>query len=348
VSSDSDQLDLFGVPAAPKTAKPTTRRAPPALAAAALAPDLATVAEQWPPSIRLGTSSWSFPGWEGIVYDGAASEQRLAREGLAAYAQNPLLRTVGIDRTFYAPLAVDTFAAYAAAVPPDFRFLVKAHQLCTTARWGDQPGYASRRGQANDRFLDPVYAAEEIVGPCMVGLGDTLGPLLFQFPPQPLGELSSAPHFAERLYAFLEKLPRGPLYAIELRNAELLTSEYGQALRAARACHCLNVHPTMPSLRVQAKMALDAETPALIVRWMLHGGFRYEEAKQRYAPFNQIVDEDPASRRDIADLCRRALRRAKPAFVVINNKAEGSAPLSAFRLAQAIAEEEPAPRPRRG
>ena len=82
----------------------------------------------------LGTSSWSFPGWSGLVYGRpAASESRLARDGLAAYASHPLLTTVGIDRGFYAPLDAATFAGYAAQVPAGFRFLVKAPALVTDA-----------------------------------------------------------------------------------------------------------------------------------------------------------------------------------------------------------------------
>ena len=80
--------------------------------------------------MRLGTSSWLFPGWTGLVFaprsGRPAPEQVLARHGLPAYAAHPLLRTVSLDRTFYAPLTPEEFAAYAAQVPATFRFVVKA------------------------------------------------------------------------------------------------------------------------------------------------------------------------------------------------------------------------------
>ena len=57
-----------------------------------------------PTDIRLGTSSWFFPGWRGLVYDGVHPQVALSKQGLAAYAQIPLLRTVSLDRTFYAPI----------------------------------------------------------------------------------------------------------------------------------------------------------------------------------------------------------------------------------------------------
>ena len=54
--------------------------------------------------MHLGTSSWTFPGWKGLVWDGHYSDTQLSKHGLAAYAQHPLFRTVTLDRTFYRPL----------------------------------------------------------------------------------------------------------------------------------------------------------------------------------------------------------------------------------------------------
>ena len=104
--------------------------------------------EQLPPRVFLGTSSWSFPGWAGIVYGEATSESALARKGLAAYSQHPVLRAVGIDRSFYQPLDAGQFARYARQVPEGFRFLVKAPAMVTDAalraKGGCTPGMAWR------------------------------------------------------------------------------------------------------------------------------------------------------------------------------------------------------------
>ena len=184
------------------------------------------IANKLPCELRLGTSSWSFPGWEGIVYDQRASQQTLAIHGLAAYARHPLLRTVGIDRTYYRPIASEAFGAYADAVPEDFRFLVKADRLLTSPT---EPEGSGVRGR-NPRFLDPHYAANEVIGPMIDGLGSKAGPLLFQFPPIPPNLVGGRGPFIERLHAFLDALPKGPLYAVELRTAAFLTDSYSTAL----------------------------------------------------------------------------------------------------------------------
>lgn len=303
------------------------------MGAAAVEDEIVALGGALPASVRLGTSSWSFPGWAGIVYDRSTTPAILARHGLAAYARHPVLRTVGVDRTFYAPLSASALGEYAAAVPESFRFVVKAPGGCTSPWIEDAAG----RRQPNPSFLDPVWAAAEAVGPYVEGLGPRAGALVFQF--VPLGE----PHtrepsrFAERLGAFLAALPRGPVYAVELRDRDLLCPEYEQALSGAPAVHCVNVHPRMPPVCDQRRLVAGAEPGRpLVVRWMLHAGLRYEQARARYEPFSRLVDEDPESRAALAELCVEQALRGREVLVIANNKAEGSAPLTLCKLAGAI------------
>ena len=293
---------------------------------------VAGLARRLPASLRMGTSSWSFPGWEGIVYDRRASQNTLARHGLAAYAQHPLLRTVGIDRTYYRPIVADDFRAYADVVPEDFRFLVKADRLLTSPL--DPEGFGTR--QPNPRFLDASYAVEQVVTPMAEGLGAKAGPLLFQFSPIPANLVGGRGAFLERLHRFIDALPAGLLYAIELRTPAFLTEQYARLLESTGATHCYNVHPSMSPLERQLEVISPFYQPALVVRWMLHAGLKYEVAKDRYEPFDRIVDEDRGSRESIAVAVLDAAIAERPAFVVANNKAEGSAPLSIARLAERI------------
>jgi uncharacterized protein YecE (DUF72 family) len=300
---------------------------------AAVAEHVRDLAARLPAGIHLGTSSWHFPGWATLVYDRLADERVLAHAGLSAYAQHPLLRCAGIDRTFYAPLPAAELRQYAEQVPPAFRFVVKAPMLCTAPVVRREPGLHE---SPNTRFLDAGFAAERFVAPCLQGLGDRLGVLVFQFPPLGRALTREPDRFAERLGAFLEGLPAGPRYAVELRDHALLGPRYLAALAEARAHHCLGLHPRMPVASEQARQTgLDHAGP-LIVRWNLHTGFEYEQARARYAPFNRLVDEDIPNRVSLARLCLAAVARGDPVFVIANNKAEGCAPLTLIRLAEQI------------
>ncbi len=309
--------------------------------AAEFPPDLIDLGRRLHPEVRLGPSTWSFPGWAGIVYDKDYPTGRLSHEGLPAVARHPLLRAAGIDRTHYAPVAAAELAVYAEQVPSSFRFLVKAHEACTLAHFPDRPRYGAQRGLGNPLFLDAAYAAEQVVTPTLEGLGDTLGAVLFQFAPQDLG---LPRRFAEELHAFLAALPRDVLYAVELRNREILTPDYAGALAAinslggAGAVHCANAHPRMPDIAVQLQKAHPTgDPPALVVRWLLGMDDKYEDAGRRFAPFDRLQAEDPATRRTLAGLARDAVRRNRTVLVTVNNNAEGSAPLSIAKLAAEIA-----------
>jgi uncharacterized protein YecE (DUF72 family) len=244
---------------------------------------------------------------------------------------------VGVDRTFYRSIAAADFQAYAAVVPADFRFLVKADRLLTSPVTPE--AFGTR--EANRHFLDASFATSEVVGPVVDGLGSAAGPILFQFPPMPGSLVGGRGPFMERLHRFLDALPKGPLYAVEFRTPSFLTESYAQLLYDTGVAHCFNVHPSMTPLARQFEVLSPFAQPTLVIRWMLHAGFRYEAAKERYAPFNRIVDEDLASREQIAVAVLDALVAERGVFVIANNKAEGSAPLSLFRLAERIASWKP-------
>ena len=343
-----NQFDLFGESdaadassertpdEAPKSKAARTTRIEPAL------PDdgLVRLAGNLSSCIHLGTSSWSFPGWANLVYGSSYSDSALARHGLPAYAAHPLLRTVGIDRTFFAPIGEADFRTYATqarAVSPTFRFLVKAPMLFTGPRLRTDDG----RWSDNVAFLNASLATAQFVLPATRGLAEMCGPLVFQFPPLGPRFTRSPARFADALAEFLLALPvpsGAAFYAVEVRDPELLTDDYLAALCAGRATHCIAIHARMPSALDQARFWRESGRAPLVVRWSLHSGFKYEEAKERYAPFNALVDEDPAGRAQIARLVTEAAASDQDAYVIVNNKAEGSAPLTIRKLAELIDE----------
>lgn len=229
---------------------------------------------------------------------------------------------------------MEDYAEYAAAVPPDFRFLVKAERLLTLPDIEDSRGSSAQ----NARFLDPYYARDVIIDPIITGLGERAGPVLFQFSPMHPQRVRGAATFAERLKEFLSELPVGPLYAVELRTPALLTPEYFRALESANAVHAYTVHGSMMPLQEQLSMLPPSSQRAFVVRWMLHGRFGYNDARAAYAPFNRIVDQDDAVRNAIVAAAIEVAdeRSEKEAYVIVNNKAEGSSPLSAFGLGEMI------------
>src|SRR5215468_8409098 len=58
----------------------------------------------------------------------------------------------------------------------------------------------------------------------------------------------------------------------------------------------------------------------------------YEAAKKRAEPYNKIVGELPEMRRDTVNLVRQAVADNRRTYVLVNNHAEGNAPLTVEAL----------------
>ncbi len=310
--------------------------------------DSIELAAALPRLAHLGTSSWTFPGWKGLVWEGNYSDAQLSKHGLTAYAQHPLFRTVSLDRAFYRPLSAAQYAQLAAQVGDDFRFSVKAPALVTDATVRGEPGRSPRSSQPNPAFLNPELALREFVQPALAGLGPKLGALVFQISPLPQSLLADMPALLQRLASMLQAVPSrevlrqtapDAVVAVEVRDPQWLTPEFAAVLRASGATYCLGLHAKMPPIEDQFPMLRALWPGPLVCRWNLHpshGAFGYQDAVKRYAPFNRLVDEDPQTRSALARVIIATTNAGHPVYATLNNKAEGCAPLSVVALAREI------------
>jgi uncharacterized protein YecE (DUF72 family) len=330
--------------AAPQQAEPPAKKKSRGgtVAPAPTDPALVALASALPPALRLGTSSWSYPGWANLVWDGDYAESALAKNGLAALAQHPLFRTVSLDRNFYRALTASQYARYAAMVPDDFRFVVKAPSLVTDATVRDESG---RGTQANPVFLNSELAVQEFVQPALEGLGHRIGVLVFQLSPIPSHLLADTPALLARIGAMLEALPKlkptapDAVIAVEVRDPQLLSPGFAAMLRSVGATFCMGLHAKMPPIEDQLPMLRALWPGPLVCRWNLHrrhGRFGYEDAEKLYGPFDRIVDPDPETRAALAKVIAGTTGAGQRAYVTVSNNAEGCAPLTIASLARDV------------
>jgi uncharacterized protein YecE (DUF72 family) len=297
---------------------------------------------RWGGRLRLGTSSWHFPGWAGQVWQRPYPEALLSRSGLSAFAQHPLLRCVSLDRAFYRVLEAREYAMLAAQVPEDFRFVVKAPALLTDAQRRDA-GTAAPLGD-NPLFLDAGLAAQGVANPAAQGLGARLGVLVLQLSPLPARWLREPDALQARLTTALRALKEAlasdapeALVAVELRDPVLLTPAWAALLRGLGVRYALGLHDRMPPVDGQLPMLRATWPGDLVCRWNLQRGQRYAEARDAWAPFDRLRAPDEPTRAALVRVMRATLQAGHRVFVTINNKAEGSAPASVRALAEALA-----------
>lgn len=159
--------------------------------------------------IRIGTSGFSYKEWKGSFYP----EDIAAPEMLRFYAGK--FSTVEINNTFYRMPTASVLSGWAEQVPDGFTFALKASQRIT---------HRSRLKDAGDsvEFFFRIAAT----------LGDRLGPILFQLPPNFKKDLP-------RLVDFLALLPAGSRCAFEFRHVSWFDDEVYAALRDAHAALCI-------------------------------------------------------------------------------------------------------------
>ena len=158
---------------------------------------------------RVGTSGYNYAEWKGTFYPAGLPASKM----LAYYVER--LSTVEINATFYRMPNARTLAAWGDVAPAGFTFVLKAPQRIThLARLRDVD-------EPLRYFCDTART-----------LGDKLGPVLFQLPP-------NFRKAADRLADLLAQIPPGLRVAFEFRHASWFDEEVYGMLRARNAALCI-------------------------------------------------------------------------------------------------------------
>ncbi|MBU6434895.1 MAG: DUF72 domain-containing protein, partial [Nitrospirae bacterium] len=282
------------------------------------------------PLIRIGTSTWTYEGWQGQVYKRQYAKSRFASECLGEYCQyqyqgEPLFRTVGNDSTFYRPPTANQLRRYLNQIPEDFQMVFKVWEEITIPTYAKQARYGAKAGQVNPRFLDAQVFNELVLAPYREAKFEPhAGPFIFEFQRHRI----SSEEFCARLDRFFGQLPKDFRYAVEIRNAGLLGPEYHKVLETHGVSHVYNHWSYMPPLAEQHKRMESFTAGFTVLRLLTPLKMSYEQAKKRAEPYTKIIEELPEMRRDTVELIREAVREERRAYVLVNNRAEGNAPLT--------------------
>jgi len=258
-------------------------------------------------------------------------------EMLAEYARFPLFGTVGIDSSFYGPPTEKTLQRYAEALPPGFPCVSKVWDRITVHTFA-KAREKKLGGQRNADFLNAELFLHDVWEPLTRVFSSHIGPLVFEFQAIAREDRVGPPEFAERLDGFFGKLPTEGRYAVEVRNPEYLTPAYFAVLRGHDVGHVLSSWTRMPSIGMQLDLPGSIPAPFIVARALLRPGRYYADAVDAFAPYDRIQDPNPELRRDLARLVETAVRTRIPAYLLVNNRAEGSAPLTIAEVVRLLPE----------
>jgi uncharacterized protein YecE (DUF72 family) len=280
--------------------------------------------------IFVGGSSWKYEGWLGQIYSrsryqvrGRFSKKLFDETCLSEYAL--VFPTVCGDFAFYQFPAQALWAKLFRQTPPTFRWGFKVPEQITVPVWPVHPRYGAQAGRENPAFLDAALFSQSFLGELAVHK-EQVGVLIFEFGTLRGRSFETVADFVKTLDPFLERLPAGWRYAVEIRNAEFLTPDYFACLRAHRVTHVYSAWSRMPEIGTQMAISESQTSDLIVARALLRRGRPYEEAVETFAPYDRVQEVNEPVRHALRELIEMARVDGRPAFIFVNNRLEGNSP----------------------
>jgi uncharacterized protein YecE (DUF72 family) len=282
--------------------------------------------------VYIGTSSWKYPGWRGLLYDesryitrGKVAESRFERECLEEYSE--VFKTVCVDAAYYKFPDQRYLEGMVSQVPSDFLFAFKVTDEITVKKFTNLPRFGLRAGKPNENFLNAGLFAKAFLSPCEE-FKKNVGLLIFEFSKFYPSDYGHGRDFVADLERFLGELPKGWPYGVEMRNKHFLHVDYFAALKKHGVAHVFNSWGDMPSVKEQMALSDSRTQPNLCAaRFLLKPGRKYEEAVRLFEPYGQVKEPNTEAREAGATLVREGAESGskRKTFIYVNNRLEGNA-----------------------
>ena len=275
------------------------------------------------PRLIHGTSGWHEKSWVGPFYPDGTRQA----DWLPWYATQ--FSSVEVDSTYYGVPRRSTVENRRARTPDGFLMCPKFPRGIVHGGQGRTPDGdvvldLDAAGPERDRFLDTMSL-----------LGDRLGPLVLQFPYFARSVFPSQDGFLGRLDRFLESLPTGCRYAVEVRNRSWMNQELLDVLRAHEVAF---VWTELPKVEHPADLSsrLDLVTADFIYGRLI-GDRRATDALT--STWDRIVIDRGANLRRWAQALARVVGSAPRVFLFANNHYAGHGPDTIRTLVRMVKEE---------
>lgn len=290
--------------------------------------------------VRIGTSSWKYPGWIGTLYTesryeyrGKLSDSRFQQRCLEEYAS--VFPTVGVDATYYTFPSAKLLKEMAAQTPDDFLFSFKVTDEITVKRFPPLPRHAERGGLPNPNFLNVDFFSEHFLEP-LSEIRNKVGLVMFEFSRFNVSDFRRMRDFLDLLDGFLAALPSGWNYGVEVRNRNLLRPEFFSILSAYDVAFIFNQWSDGTALDEQLEREGCWTAPFAGARLLTRPGTNYEEREKELLPFDRLREPFPEARASAVTMIREAISRKIPLNVYFGNKLEGCSPRSVAALLEGM------------
>jgi uncharacterized protein YecE (DUF72 family) len=286
--------------------------------------------------IRIGTCSWKYPEWHGLVYSAPKGIDYL-KEYSRKYS------TVEIDQWFWSLFSPDTGAKmpkpadvfrYRDAVPDTFRFSIKVPNSITLTHY-------YKKDKAGNPVANPFFLSSDLFRKFLSmidPLKGFLGPIIFQFEYLNKMKMPSPKMFRDRFGEFLDRIPSNYVYGLEVRNKNYFNKGYFDFLSESGLAPVLIEGYWIPPIAELFQKWGDEIRKHLLVILRLMGKDRKGIQAITGNTWDRIVEPKDDELRLIADIVKDLAGSGVEVYLNVNNHYEGCAPATIERIESILGE----------
>ncbi len=270
-----------------------------------------------PEYMKIGTCSWKYDSWKGLVYS-----DDVGKDYLSQYAKHYNL--VEVDQWFWSLFGdkvvmpkPETVREYIASVPNDFRFSIKVPNAITlTHQYGKGP-----------LEINPFFLSTDLMDHFLRLLEPMSGQInsfIFQFEYLNKQKMINQTALLDQLQMFFEKLPPKFRNCIETRNQNYLNRPYFEFLQSMNLSHVFMQGYWMPPIFQVYGQFKEYIKPYTVIR--LHGSDRKGIKQKTKNKWNAVVEPKDGDLHNLKNMVKSLIENEVKVTINVNNHYEGSAP----------------------
>lgn len=281
---------------------------------------------QLPESIRIGTCSWKYDSWKGLVYSDS-----VGKDYLSEYSQQ--YKIVEVDQWFWSLFGdkivmpkPEVVAEYVTSVSKDFRFSIKVPNAITLT-------HQYSKGKKGPLEVNPYFLSNDLMEDflqLLEPMSKQINSLIFQFEYLNKQKMPNQMLFQDQLEQFCRNLKPRFHYCIETRNQNYLNTAYFECLQALNLSHVFLQGYWMPSIFQIYKQFKHHIKNHTVIR--LHGPDRKGIEQQTKNQWNAIVDPKDGELQKLKNMVQSLVNKEVKVTINVNNHYEGSAPETIARF----------------
>lgn len=281
--------------------------------------------------LRIGTCSWKYDSWLGLVYSDLKKINYLKE-----YSEH--FNTVEVDQWFWSlhgekkvtlPRRKDV-EEYSASVPEDFKFTIKIPNSVTLTHF-------YRKMRTDPLAPNPYFLNKDLFEQFLQSIElmkKNIGVLMFQFEYLNKQKMGSQLEFMQMLESFINECDDSYNYGIEIRNSNYLNKSYFEFLNNNKLSMIFLQGYYMPPVWEIFQSYKELIKQPVVIR--LHGPDRKRIEEKSGGDWSKIIEPRDSELDKVVEMIRFFEDKNIDVYINVNNHFEGSAPLTIKRIKEQL------------